>query len=80
MLWFQARRVIECRLVSCVTISVKSSARNKWSERPRLPNAIVGALRQRLADENFTNLLRAEGLDTLPQYLADGGWALGSGT
>ncbi len=27
---------------------------------------IVGALRQLLADENFTNLLRAEGLDTLP--------------
>lgn len=32
---------------------------------------IAGALRQLLADENFGNLLRAEGLDTLPQYLAD---------
>ena len=32
---------------------------------------IVGALRQLLADENFTTLLRAEGMDTLPQYLAD---------
>jgi len=41
---------------------------------------IVGALRQLLADENFTNLLRAEGLDTLPQYLADRVWARGSGT
>ena len=29
------------------------------------------ALRQLLADENFTNLLRAEGLSTLPKYLAD---------
>jgi ParB family transcriptional regulator, chromosome partitioning protein len=41
---------------------------------------IVGALRQLLSDENFTNLLRAEGLDTLPQYLADRVWARGSGT
>ena len=41
---------------------------------------IVGALRQLLADENFTNLLRAEGLDTLPQYLADRVWARGCGT
>jgi ParB family chromosome partitioning protein len=40
---------------------------------------IVGALRQLLADENFTNLLRAEGLDTLPQYLADRVWPRGSG-
>jgi len=40
---------------------------------------IVGALRQLLADENFTNLLRAEGLDTLPQYLADRVWARGGG-
>ena len=40
---------------------------------------VVGALRQLLADENFTNLLRAEGLDTLPQYLADRVWARGSG-
>lgn len=41
---------------------------------------IVGALRQLLADENFTNLLRAEGLDTMPQFLADRVWARGSGT
>jgi ParB family chromosome partitioning protein len=40
---------------------------------------IAGALRQLLADENFTNLLRAEGLDTLPQYLADRVWTRGSG-
>jgi ParB family chromosome partitioning protein len=32
---------------------------------------VVGALRQLLADENFTNLLRAEALSTLPKYLAD---------
>lgn len=29
------------------------------------------ALRQLMADENFTNLLRAEGLDNLPRYIAD---------
>lgn len=40
---------------------------------------VVGALRELLADENFTNLLRAEGLDTLPQYLADRVWPRGSG-
>jgi len=38
---------------------------------------IVGALRQLLIDENFGNLLRAEGLDTLPQYLADRVWSRG---
>ena len=32
---------------------------------------VAGALRNLLADESFANLLRAEGLDTLPQYLAD---------
>ncbi len=32
---------------------------------------VVGALRQLLADENFTNLLRAEGINSLPKYLAD---------
>lgn len=32
---------------------------------------IVGALRQLLADEHFTDLLRAERLDTLPKYLAE---------
>jgi ParB family chromosome partitioning protein len=40
---------------------------------------VVGAMRQLLADENFTNLLRAEGLDTLPQYLADRVWPRGGG-
>ncbi|MGD0962204.1 MAG: plasmid partitioning protein RepB C-terminal domain-containing protein [Methylomonas sp.] len=38
---------------------------------------IVGALRQLLADENFTTLLRAEGLETLPTYLAERVWAGG---
>lgn len=32
---------------------------------------VVGAMRELLADENFTTLLRAEGLDTLPKYLAE---------
>lgn len=35
---------------------------------------IVEALRQLLEDENFTNLLRAEGLETLPKYLAERVW------
>jgi ParB family chromosome partitioning protein len=35
---------------------------------------IVGALRQLLVDENFSTLLRAEGLDTLPKYLAERIW------
>ena len=39
---------------------------------------IVGALRQLLADETFTTLLRAESLDSLPQYLADRVWSRGS--
>lgn len=38
---------------------------------------VTEALRQLLADENFINLLRAEGLDTLPKYLADRVWPLG---
>lgn len=38
---------------------------------------IVGALRQLLADENFTTLLRAESLDSLPKYLADRVWVGG---
>ena len=46
-----------------------------------LAGGAAGAqVRQLLADENFTNLLRAEGLDTLPQYLADRVWARGCGT
>lgn len=39
---------------------------------------VVGALRQLLSNENFTNLLRAEGLDTLPTYLAERVWTVGS--
>lgn len=39
---------------------------------------VVGALRQILADENFVNLLRAEGLATLPKYLAERVWSSGS--
>jgi ParB family chromosome partitioning protein len=38
---------------------------------------VVGALRQLLADENFTTLLRAEGLDSLPKYLAERVWPMG---
>lgn len=32
---------------------------------------VVGALRQLCSEENFVNLLRAEGLDALPKYLAE---------
>ena len=39
---------------------------------------IVGALRELYADENFGNLLRAEGLHSLPTYLADRIWPTGS--
>jgi ParB family transcriptional regulator, chromosome partitioning protein len=35
---------------------------------------IVEAMRQLLAEENFSNLLRAEGLDTLPKHLAERVW------
>lgn len=38
---------------------------------------VVGALRELFADENFTTLLRAEGLETLPKYLAERIWAGG---
>lgn len=38
---------------------------------------VVEALRQLFADEHFTNLLRAEGLETLPKQLADRVWAGG---
>ena len=39
---------------------------------------VISALRQFFADENFINLLRAEGLDNLPEYLADRVWSGGS--
>ena len=38
---------------------------------------VIGALRALLANENFTNLLRAERLDTLPTFLADRVWPTG---
>lgn len=38
---------------------------------------VIGALRQLLADENFTTLLRAEGLESLPKYLAERVWPVG---
>lgn len=41
---------------------------------------VVGALRQLLADENFTTLLRAQGLDSLPKYLAERVWSGGRAT
>jgi len=38
---------------------------------------VVGAMRELLADEHFTTLLRAEGLDSLPKYLAERVWSGG---
>ncbi|WP_150576430.1 ParB/RepB/Spo0J family partition protein [Pandoraea aquatica] len=38
---------------------------------------LVGALRELFSDENFVNLLRAEGLATLPKYLAERVWPSG---
>jgi len=38
---------------------------------------IAGALRDLYGDENFGHLLRAEGLDTLPKYLAERVWSDG---
>jgi ParB family chromosome partitioning protein len=35
---------------------------------------IANALRQLLTNENFSNMLRAEGVDTLPTYLAERVW------
>jgi ParB family chromosome partitioning protein len=32
---------------------------------------VVNALQALIADENFVTLLRAEGIDTMPQYLAN---------
>lgn len=39
---------------------------------------VAEGMRQLMADENFTNLLRAEGLDTLPKYIAERVWSGGS--
>lgn len=38
------------------------------------------AMRQLMADENFTNLLRAEGLDSLPKFIAERVWPAGHPT
>jgi ParB family chromosome partitioning protein len=38
---------------------------------------MVTALRQLFLDENFTNLLRAEGLDTLPKFVDERVWTKG---
>lgn len=38
---------------------------------------VAEAMRQLMANENFTNLLRAEGLDSLPKYIAERVWPAG---
>jgi ParB family chromosome partitioning protein len=37
----------------------------------------VSPLQQLFVDENFTNLLRAEGLETLPKFIDERVWAKG---
>lgn len=39
---------------------------------------VAEAMRQLMVNENFTNLLRAEGLDSLPKYIAERVWPAGS--
>ena len=41
---------------------------------------VIGALRSLLAEESFSTLLRAEGLDTLPTFLAERVWPVGAST
>jgi ParB family transcriptional regulator, chromosome partitioning protein len=41
---------------------------------------VVQGLKKLFADEHFVNLLRAEGLDTLPKYLAERINTLGAAT
>ena len=36
-----------------------------------VPISRIEGLKKLFADESFVNLLRAEGLDTLPKYLSD---------
>ena len=51
----------------------KSMVRKATFAQQRLIFAVT-ALQQLFLDENFVNLLRAEGLDTLPKYLAERVW------
>jgi len=41
---------------------------------------VVSAMRKLLADEHFVTLMRAEGLETMPRYLADKIAPSGGGT
>ncbi|MBN3804160.1 ParB/RepB/Spo0J family partition protein [Paraburkholderia sp. Ac-20336] len=77
------------RSVTCVTTSslVRTYQREVERQKAMVRKAeftqqrllfVVGGLRQLLADENFVNLLRAEGLSTLPKYLAERVWPGGS--
>jgi ParB family chromosome partitioning protein len=54
----------------------KAMVRKATFAQQRLLFAVT-ALQQLFQDENFVNLLRAEGLDTLPAYLAERVWADG---
>ena len=83
-----AARNMSCKLADVTTSSLvrtyqheverqKSMVRKAEFAQQRLM-FVVGALRQILADQNFVNLLRAEGLATLPKYLAERVWSGGS--
>ena len=54
----------------------KSLVRKASATQQRLV-FVIGAMQQIFMDENFTTLLRAEGLDTLPKYLAERVWPEG---
>jgi len=67
-----------CKLRSFVTSSHTTLCMensNGIQDLPLLrPSLSTTPMRQLLADENFTNLIRAEGLDTLPKYIAERVW------
>ena len=54
----------------------KSLVRKAAATQQRLA-FVVGAMQQIFMDENFTTLLRAEGLETLPKFLAERVWPEG---
>jgi ParB family chromosome partitioning protein len=79
----QARRVIEdVTTSSLVRVYQKEVDRQKQMvKKAEIAQQrllfVVGALRELFADEHFATLLRAEGLDSLPKYLADRVWSGG---
>jgi ParB family chromosome partitioning protein len=74
-----ARKVPDVTTSSLVRTNQREVERQKVVVRkaaftPQSLLFVVSALQQLFLDENFTNLLRAEGLETLPKYLAERVW------